>query len=158
MKKEIIFAEKYGVCSGVKNALTLVNKELTKNSNTIYVYHEIVHNSFVINNLQKQGVVFTENFNDIPEKSTIIFSAHGVSKDIEKEAADKNLQIIDGSCPLVKKNHRIVEEANSRGDYILFIGDKNHAEVIGTCGRTSEKEKFFIISSLEDIEKLPEIK
>ena len=103
MKKKIVFAEKYGVCSGVKNALNLVNQELTSNNSQIYVFHEIVHNSFVINNLKKNGVIFTENINTIPDHSTIIFSAHGVSKEIEKQAAAKKLKVIDGTCPLVKK-------------------------------------------------------
>ncbi|MBQ9789898.1 MAG: 4-hydroxy-3-methylbut-2-enyl diphosphate reductase [Lentisphaeria bacterium] len=157
MKKKIVFAEKYGVCSGVKNALNLVNQELTSNNSQIYVFHEIVHNSFVINNLKKNGVIFTENINTIPDHSTIIFSAHGVSKEIEKQAAAKKLKVIDGTCPLVKKNHKIVEDAEARGDYIIFIGDPKHVEVSGTYGRCVNKDKFFIVHSEQDIKKLPQI-
>ncbi len=157
MDKVIIFAEKYGVCAGVKNALSIVDKELTKNNNNIYVFHEIVHNSFVIKNLEKQGVIFTEDFSTVPDRATLIFSAHGVSKDIEKIAESKNLKVIDGTCPLVKKNHKIIEDAELRGDYVLFIGDRNHAEVIGSVGRMADKSKIFLISTNDDIENLPEL-
>lgn len=156
MKAKMVFAEKYGLCTGVARALALVNQALVDYKVPIYVYHEIVHNNFVIQELIESGVIFVDNLDHVPDGNVVIFSAHGVGKDIEKLASLKQLKVIDASCPLVKKNHQIIEDAELNGDTILFVGNRNHAEVIGCQNRISKLDKFFIIESDEDIGKIPE--
>ena len=135
---QIILAEPRGFCAGVTRAIEIVERALQKFGKPIYVRHEIVHNKFVVEDLRKKGAIFVENIADIPADSLVIFSAHGVSNQVENEAKNKGLKIIDATCPLVSKVHR---EAKKYGDddyEIILIGHKGHPEVEGTSGRVSK--------------------
>ncbi len=134
MGKTIYLAEPRGFCAGVRHALETVENALNKYGAPIYVYHEIVHNDFVVSGLRKKGVVFVENLSDIPTGALVIFSAHGVSKDIESEAEQLGLKHIDATCPLVKKIHRKAVSFNKEGCFVFLIGHRTHPEVTGTLG------------------------
>lgn len=120
-----------------------------------YVLHEIVHNDFVVNSFKKQGVIFVDNIEDIPDGKTLIISAHGVGKDIYERAKEKSLKIIDTTCPFVKKSHHFVQVLEQKNLPIILIGKKKHAEIIGTIGQTQNPENVYVVSDLNDIENLP---
>jgi len=142
-----------GFCSGVKRALSVVEKAINSEKTPIYVLHEIVHNTYVIDGFKKQGVVFCESLDEIPDNSTVIFSAHGVSSFIWEEAKKKNLKILDATCPLVKKLHDEVKFYLKK-DYIVFIlGKKNHQEIIEV--KNENPSKIFLVESQKDIDDLP---
>lgn len=142
-----------GFCAGVKRAVEIVDGAVEKYRNKgIYVNHEIVHNKYVVDYFVQKGVKFGVDINQIPTDSVIIFSAHGVSEDIEKLALEKNLHIIDATCPLVKKIHRIAKKYDEESKQIILIGHKNHPEVIGTIGRVNSN--VIIIENEEDINKI----
>ncbi len=141
-----------GVCGGVKRALDAVEKVLSEYRPPIYVLHEIVHNNFIVGQLKRRGVIFAENLEKVPDRSVLLFSAHGVSAAVEQRAREKNCLVIDATCPLVKKLHRLAAEPS---DILLVIGHREHPEVLGTLGRSSAKKKF-VISSLAEAEQLPD--
>ena len=138
MKKnlKIYLASPRGFCAGVKRAIDIVEKSLTKYGKPVYVRHEIVHNKQVVEELKKKGAIFVDELSDITDGSRpVIFSAHGVPKSVPEEAELKNLSFVDATCPLVSKVHRESEQLNKRGYEIFLIGHKNHPEVIGTMGQ-----------------------
>ena len=138
MKKnlKIYLASPRGFCAGVKRAIDIVEKSLTKYGKPVYVRHEIVHNKQVVENLKKKGAVFVEELSDIKDITRpVIFSAHGVPKSVPKEAQQKKLSFVDATCPLVSKVHRESEQLFKKGYDIILIGHKNHPEVIGTMGQ-----------------------
>ncbi len=141
---QIILAEPRGFCAGVTRAIDIVEKALIKYGAPIYVRHEIVHNKFVVEDLRKKGAIFVEEIADIPESSLVIFSAHGVSDMVESDAKNKNLQIIDATCPLVSKVHREAKKYEDQDYEIILIGHKGHPEVEGTSGRV--KKPVVIVS------------
>ena len=138
MKKnlKIYLASPRGFCAGVKRAIDIVEKSLTKYGKPVYVRHEIVHNKQVVEDLKKKGAVFVEELSDIKDNTRpVIFSAHGVPKSVPSEALQRNLSFVDATCPLVSKVHRESEQLFKKGYDIILIGHKNHPEVIGTMGQ-----------------------
>ena len=138
MKKElkIYLASPRGFCAGVKRAIEIVEKSISKFGAPVYVRHEIVHNKQVVEELKEKGAIFVDELSDVDDASRpVIFSAHGVPKSVPKEAKLKNLSFVDATCPLVSKVHRESEQLNKNGFEILLIGHKNHPEVIGTMGQ-----------------------
>jgi 4-hydroxy-3-methylbut-2-enyl diphosphate reductase len=105
MEKEILLAQPRGFCAGVDRAIEIVERALEKFGAPIYVRHEIVHNAYVVNDLKEKGAIFIENLNDVPRGNTLVFSAHGVSQAVRKEAEERGVQIFDATCPLVSKVH-----------------------------------------------------
>lgn len=148
----IILANPRGFCAGVTRAIEVVEKAIQKYGAPIYVRHEIVHNKHVVEDLRKKGAIFINEINDIPEGNVVIFSAHGVSERVEKEAASRQLNIIDATCPLVTKVHNEAKKSEAEGRDIILIGHKDHPEVEGTSGRV--KQEVILISNLEDIENI----
>ena len=150
---KILLATPRGFCAGVTRALQSVDQVLEKYPPPVYIYHDIVHNTFVIEGLKKRGVIFVDSLDDVPDGQVIIFSAHGVSPAIEKEACSKKLKIIDATCPLVKKIHDKVKDYLKEEKLIILIGHKNHPEIVGTFGQS--KGRALVVESLKDVEKLP---
>jgi 4-hydroxy-3-methylbut-2-enyl diphosphate reductase len=133
--REIVLAEPRGFCAGVDRAIEIVERALVKFGAPIYVRHEIVHNTFVVNDLKAQGAIFIEDLDEVPPGSTLVFSAHGVSKAIEDEATRRGFQIFDATCPLVTKVHVEVAKLAKEGYEFIMIGHKGHPEVEGTMGQ-----------------------
>jgi 4-hydroxy-3-methylbut-2-enyl diphosphate reductase len=132
---EILLAEPRGFCAGVDRAIEIVEKALTKFGAPIYVRHEIVHNTYVVNDLKQKGAIFIEDLDDVPAGATLIFSAHGVSRATHQEAAARGFQIFDATCPLVTKVHVEVAKLHKEGYEFIMIGHKGHPEVEGTMGQ-----------------------
>jgi len=160
MSKEIInisLANPRGFCAGVDRAILIVEKTLEKYGAPVYVHHEVVHNKFVIKNLNKKGAIFVNSLKEIPKSSHVIFSAHGVSKAIKKEAQDFNLISIDATCPLVTKVHSEVNKLSKNEYTIIMIGHKGHPEVDGTMGqieKNSLNNQIHLVENIEDVKKL----
>jgi 4-hydroxy-3-methylbut-2-enyl diphosphate reductase len=152
---KILLATPRGFCAGVTRALQSVDQVLAEYPPPIYIYHDIVHNTFVINKLKKRGVIFVDSLNDVPDNQVLIFSAHGVSPSVEHEAAAKNLKIIDATCPLVKRIHTKVKNYLKQNKLIILIGHKKHPEIIGTFGQSNGKA--LVVESPEDIKELPDL-
>ena len=151
--KKLFTARVCGFCNGVQRALKCVHDLLPEHAGKVYVYNEIVHNSFVVNELKKQGVQFTHNLAQIPPHNIIVWSAHGVPPQLIEEAHQKQLVCVDATCPLVQKVHDLAKKHSADGNAVLFIGHKNHPETVGVLGCGD----IIPISSLEDCDKLPDI-
>ncbi len=149
---EIILAQPRGFCAGVKRAIKIVETALELYDREVWVLHEIVHNTHVIKNLSQAGARFVEDIEEIPPDSITIFSAHGVSVEVEKNAAKKGLKTIDATCPLVKKVHHQAQRYAKEGHSIVIIGHHGHPEVEGTFGRVTGE--VHVVSKLEDINRL----
>ena len=132
---EIILAEPRGFCAGVDRAIDIVEHALSKFGAPIYVRHEIVHNTHVVEDLRSRGAIFIEDLNDVPPDSTLVFSAHGVPKEVEYEAARRGFRVFDATCPLVTKVHVEVAKLHKEGYEFIMIGHKGHPEVEGTMGQ-----------------------
>ena len=132
---EILLAEPRGFCAGVDRAIEIVERALDKFGAPIYVRHEIVHNTFVVNDLKAKGAIFIEDLADVPPDATLIFSAHGVSKAVQYEAHARGFQVFDATCPLVTKVHVEVAKLHKEGFEFIMIGHKGHPEVEGTMGQ-----------------------
>ena len=132
---EIYLAEPRGFCAGVDRAIEIVEKALQKFGRPIYVRHEIVHNTYVVNDLKAKGAIFIEALDDVPPGATLVFSAHGVSKAIQQEASNRGFRIFDATCPLVTKVHVEVAKLHKEGYEFIMIGHKGHPEVEGTMGQ-----------------------
>ncbi len=143
-----------GFCAGVRMAVDIVDKilDVTDVNETVYVYHEIVHNKHVVERLRKRGAKFVEQIEEIPKDSLVVFSAHGVSPTIREEAHKRNLTCIDATCPLVTKVHAEAIRYAKRGWQILLIGHKNHQEVVGTQGEAPDAIQ--IVETIDDIPRL----
>ncbi|RFO98130.1 4-hydroxy-3-methylbut-2-enyl diphosphate reductase [Rhodoferax lacus] len=135
MTKEILLAEPRGFCAGVDRAIEIVERALTKFGAPIYVRHEIVHNTYVVNDLKQKGAIFIEDLDDVPAGATLVFSAHGVSRATHNEAEARGFQIFDATCPLVTKVHVEVAKLHKEGYEFIMIGHKGHPEVEGTMGQ-----------------------
>lgn len=133
--EEILLAEPRGFCAGVDRAIEIVERALTKFGAPIYVRHEIVHNTYVVNDLKQKGAIFIEDLDAVPPGATLVFSAHGVSKAIELDAQRRGFQIFDATCPLVTKVHVEVAKLHKEGFEFIMIGHKGHPEVEGTMGQ-----------------------
>jgi 4-hydroxy-3-methylbut-2-en-1-yl diphosphate reductase len=149
---EILLAQPRGFCAGVDRAIEIVERALALFGAPIFVRHEIVHNAYVVEDLRRKGAVFIEELDDVPVGSTVIFSAHGVSKAIREEAEQRGLRVFDATCPLVTKVH--IEVARMRGDGldIVMIGHKGHPEVEGTMGQTGGG--MHLVETIEDVQAL----
>lgn len=131
---EVYLAKTQGFCAGVTYAIDIVTRTLQKYGAPIYVYHEIVHNTYVVNGFRKEGVIFVEDINDIPEGARVVFSAHGVPPKVIETAKARNLQFIDATCPLVKKVHNEALKFSQMKCETILIGHKGHQELVGTEG------------------------
>lgn len=151
-QKTIVLASPRGFCAGVDRAIEIVERSLQLFSPPLYVNHEIVHNKHVVENLKKKGVIFTEDIDSVPNGETVIFSAHGVAPDLWQKAKQKNLRVIDATCPLVTKVHLGVHKFVEQGYFIVYIGHKKHAETIGTIGEAPDK--ISIVETVDDIAEL----
>jgi 4-hydroxy-3-methylbut-2-enyl diphosphate reductase len=132
---EIVLAEPRGFCAGVDRAIDIVEHALQKFGSPIYVRHEIVHNTHVVEDLRSRGAIFIEDLNDVPEGATLVFSAHGVPKAVEHEAKRRGFRVFDATCPLVTKVHVEVAKLHKEGFEFIMIGHKGHPEVEGTMGQ-----------------------
>ena len=136
--QEIVLAEPRGFCAGVDRAIEIVERAITKFGAPIYVRHEIVHNTYVVNDLKDKGAIFIEDLADVPPGATLVFSAHGVSQAVRQEAAARGFSVFDATCPLVTKVHVEVAKLHKEGFEFIMIGHKGHPEVEGTMGQLSE--------------------
>ena len=133
---KILLSAPRGFCAGVERAIEIVEKSIQKYGAPVYVRHEIVHNKYVVDDLKNKGAIFVEELEEIQDKSRpVIFSAHGVPKQIPEDAKSFNMTYVDATCPLVSKVHREAENLNKAGYHIILIGHQNHPEVIGTMGQ-----------------------
>ncbi|OSI18595.1 4-hydroxy-3-methylbut-2-enyl diphosphate reductase [Neisseria dentiae] len=152
-QKTIILANPRGFCAGVDRAISIVERALEEFGAPIYVRHEVVHNKFVVDNLREKGAVFIEDLADVPEGATLVYSAHGVSKAVQQEAAERGFQVFDATCPLVTKVHKEVARLDAQGYQIIMIGHAGHPEVEGTMGQLSEGS-MLLVETVEDVAKL----
>jgi 4-hydroxy-3-methylbut-2-en-1-yl diphosphate reductase len=149
---EILLAEPRGFCAGVDRAIDIVEIALQKFGAPIYVRHEIVHNTFVVNDLKQKGAIFIEELSDVPTGSTLVFSAHGVSKAVQTEAKERGFSIFDATCPLVTKVHVEVAKLHAEGYEFIMIGHQGHPEVEGTMGQLNGG--IHLVDSVADVAKV----
>jgi 4-hydroxy-3-methylbut-2-enyl diphosphate reductase len=147
--EEVVLAEPRGFCAGVDRAIEIVERALVKYGPPIYVRHEIVHNTYVVNDLKAKGAIFIEDLADVPPGATLIFSAHGVSKAVRSEAARRGFQVYDATCPLVTKVHVEVAKLAKEGYEFVMIGHKGHPEVEGTMGQLSQG--IYLVEDVADV-------
>ena len=152
MSMEIILASPRGFCAGVERAIVIVEQALERFGRPIYVRHEVVHNRFVVSDLKNKGAVFVNELDEVPDGATVIFSAHGVSRAVQKEAALRPLSVLDATCPLVTKVHTEVKRFRDEGCEVILIGHAGHPEVEGTLGQS--EDGVFLIESIEDADRL----
>jgi 4-hydroxy-3-methylbut-2-en-1-yl diphosphate reductase len=150
--QEIILAEPRGFCAGVDRAIEIVDRALEKFGAPIYVRHEIVHNTYVVNDLKSRGAIFIEELDDVPAGATLVFSAHGVSKAIQLEAAARGFSVFDATCPLVTKVHVEVAKLAKEGYEFIMIGHKGHPEVEGTMGQLDGG--IHLVEDVADVAKI----
>jgi len=149
---EIILAEPRGFCAGVDRAIDIVEHALAKFGAPIYVRHEIVHNTHVVDDLRARGAIFIEDLNDVPPDSTLVFSAHGVPKEVEYEAERRGFRVFDATCPLVTKVHVEVAKLHKEGYEFIMIGHKGHPEVEGTMGQLPSG--IHLVEDADDVQKV----
>ena len=156
MNKEIKLANPRGFCAGVDRAIDIVNKALDIYGAPVYVKHEVVHNKVVVNDLKNRGAIFVEDIDDIPDDSLVIFSAHGVSSEVEERTKTRNLNFFDATCPLVTKVHMEVRKHAKANRDIILIGHDGHPEVEGTMGRhiNSKNSTIYLVQNEEEAEKI----
>ena len=150
---EILMAQPRGFCAGVDRAIHIADEALTRFGAPIYVRHEIVHNVYVVNELREKGAVFVEELHEVPKGGIVVFSAHGVSQEVRRDAEERGLQVYDATCPLVTKVHLEVVKMCKDGFTVLMIGHAGHPEVEGTMGQV--KEGVFLIERVADVAGLP---
>ncbi len=152
---QIKLANPRGFCAGVDRAISIVERALELFSAPIYVRHEVVHNRYVVENLKERGAVFVEELDQVPDKSIVIFSAHGVSQAVRAEAKRRSLKVFDATCPLVTKVHLQVTRASRKGIECILIGHAGHPEVEGTMGQYDNPEGgVLLVESPVDVETL----
>ena len=152
---EIILANPRGFCAGVDRAISIVDRALDLFGAPIYVRHEVVHNKFVVDGLKSRGAVFVDELHEVPDDSTVIFSAHGVSKEVRKEAKSRELKVFDATCPLVTKVHMEVARVSRKNIECILIGHAGHPEVEGTMGQyESESAGIYLVESVQDVKNL----
>ena len=149
---QVLLAKPRGFCAGVDRAIEIVERALQIHGAPIYVRHEVVHNKFVVDDLRAKGAVFVEDLSEVPAGSTVIFSAHGVSKDVRREAEARNLKVFDATCPLVTKVHVEVAKMRELGREIVMIGHHGHPEVEGTMGQS--QGGMYLVETLSDVAQL----
>ncbi len=151
--KTITLANPRGFCAGVDRAISIVERALEEFGAPIYVRHEVVHNKFVVDNLRNKGAIFIDDLADVPTGATLIYSAHGVSKAVQAEAAERGFRVFDATCPLVTKVHKEVARLDSQDYQIIMIGHAGHVEVEGTMGQLADGE-MLLVEKPEDVAKL----
>ena len=152
---KVLLSNPRGFCAGVDRAIEIVERALTMHGAPIYVRHEVVHNRFVVENLEKKGAVFVENLDEVPQDSILIFSAHGVSHAVRREAAERKLKVFDATCPLVTKVHVEVAKMRKDGKEIIMIGQQGHPEDEGTTGQIQGEDKgMYLVETERDVETL----
>lgn len=149
---QVILANPRGFCAGVERAITIVERALERFGAPIYVRHEVVHNKFVCDDLRAKGAVFIEELAEVPTGSTVIFSAHGVSKAVRAEADERGLKVFDATCPLVTKVHVEVGKMRNQAREVVMIGHKGHPEVQGTMGQSTDG--MYLVETAEDVRQL----
>jgi 4-hydroxy-3-methylbut-2-enyl diphosphate reductase len=147
--QEIILAEPRGFCAGVDRAIEIVERALAKYGSPVYVRHEIVHNTYVVDNLKYRGAIFIEDLADVPPGATLVFSAHGVPKSVEAEAERRGFTVFDATCPLVSKVHVEVAKLHKEGFEFIMIGHKGHPEVEGTMGQLLDG--IYLVEDVADV-------
>jgi 4-hydroxy-3-methylbut-2-enyl diphosphate reductase len=150
--QEVVLAEPRGFCAGVDRAIEIVERALVKFGAPIYVRHEIVHNTYVVNDLKSRGAIFIEDLAEVPAGATLVFSAHGVSQEVRREATERGFQVFDATCPLVTKVHVEVAKLHREGFEFIMIGHKGHPEVEGTMGQLSDG--IYLVEEVEDVAKV----
>ncbi len=148
----IILAKPRGFCAGVERAIQCVERSLELFGKPVYVLNQIVHNTHVVNSLQKKGAVFVRNIEDVPENSILLFSAHGVGPEQWEKAQKRHLKVIDATCPLVERVHRSAKKYAEQDYTIILIGDAGHDETIGTMGWA--KGKVFLVQNIHDAQTI----
>lgn len=151
-RMKVLLANPRGFCAGVDRAIDIVERALALHGAPIYVRHEVVHNKFVVQDLRQKGAVFVEELHDVPEGATVIFSAHGVSRAVRREAEARNLRVFDATCPLVTKVHVEVAKMRAQGREIVMIGHRGHPEVEGTMGQSAGG--MHLVERPEDVAQL----
>ena len=153
---QIKLANPRGFCAGVDRAIDIVNRALELFEPPIYVRHEVVHNKFVVNDLRERGAVFVDELDEVPDNSIVIFSAHGVSQAVRKNAADRGLRVFDATCPLVTKVHLEVSRYSADGSECILIGHKGHPEVEGTMGQYDNRKggAIYLVENQADVLQL----
>ena len=151
---EIILANPRGFCAGVDRAIDIVERALEVFGAPIYVRHEVVHNKYVVDALRNKGAVFVDELDQVPDDATVIFSAHGVSKAVRAEAAQRGLKVFDATCPLVTKVHVEVVRHLRAGCEIIMIGHAGHPEVEGTLGQSEGQGRMYLVETPDDVYKL----
>src|SRR5689334_5211887 len=154
---QILLANPRGFCAGVDRAIEIVERAIETLGAPIYVRHEVVHNRFVVERLKGMGAVFVDEVDEIPSGATCIFSAHGVSQDVRRQAAARHLTVFDATCPLVTKVHIEVKRYSREGREVVLIGHAGHPEVEGTMGQFDESQggRIHLVETPADVERLP---
>ena len=149
---DVLLANPRGFCAGVERAIGIVERAIELHGAPIYVRHEIVHNKFVVDDLRKKGAIFVESLDEVPVGSTVIFSAHGVAREIRIEAETRGLKVFDATCPLVTKVHVEVAKMHEAGREIIMIGHRGHPEAEGTMGQANGG--MYLIETVQDVAAL----
>ena len=149
---EVVLAEPRGFCAGVERAIEIVERALHKFGAPIYVRHEIVHNTYVVDDLRNKGAIFIEDLAEVPPGATLVFSAHGVSQAVRREAAARGFSVFDATCPLVSKVHMEVAKLSRDGYQFIMIGHKGHPEVEGTMGQLDSG--IYLVEDVADVERV----
>ncbi len=152
MLQEIVLASPRGFCAGVSYAIDVLNLALQTYGAPVYTRHAIVHNEHVVRSFEQRGVIFVEDLSEVPPGSVVVFSAHGVSPAVRQEAQERNLRVVDATCPLVSKVHREVQRFAQKGYHILYIGHAGHVEAQGTMGYAEGRTT--LVQTVEDAERV----
>ena len=151
---KVLLANPRGFCAGVERAIEIVERAIEKHGSPIYVRHEVVHNKFVVENLKKKGAIFVDEIDQVPEGSVVVFSAHGVSQAVRKDAASITATVYDATCPLVTKVHKEVARRQKQNHQVILIGHTGHPEVEGTLGQSNDSKKITLVETAADIKNL----
>ncbi len=150
--EEVLLANPRGFCAGVERAIAIVERALALHGAPIYVRHEVVHNKYVVDDLRNKGAIFIEQLDEVPSGSTLIFSAHGVSRSVRTDAEARELRVFDATCPLVTKVHVEVAKMRESGREIVMIGHRGHPEVEGTMGQATDG--MYLVETADDVARL----
>ena len=153
---DVLLANPRGFCAGVDRAIEIVDRALELFGAPIYVRHEVVHNRYVVNNLREKGAVFVDELGEVPDGETVIFSAHGVSQAVRREAGKRGLKVFDATCPLVTKVHMEVARFSQQGRECVLIGHQGHPEVEGTMGQYDDSAggHMYLVENASDVQSL----
>lgn len=151
---KVLLANPRGFCAGVERAIEIVERAIDKHGSPIYVRHEVVHNRFVVENLKNKGAIFVDEIDQVPEGSVVVFSAHGVSQAVRKDATSISATVYDATCPLVTKVHKEVARRQKQNHQVILIGHTGHPEVEGTLGQSNDSKKITLVESPADIKNL----